>query len=218
LPLVWLLLTLAPTTLVPIFTEAGAERRMYLPAAALITGVVYALWRAGAKGSGALVGSALVIGLLTTLTIMRNAEYHSPYGLWRTVVERRPHGRAHLNLAVEAEAIGRSGEVLPLLRKAAEDFPDAEYPLGDRLYKAGAYQEAIAHLERFQKLRPGHVQGEAAKRTLIQSWTDLGIARATAGNLRGAIEAFERAVSLDPANPDLQRNLATAKADAAGRR
>jgi Flp pilus assembly protein TadD len=214
LPPALALLTLAPTSLVPIITEVGAERRMYLASIALITGAVVMLSRIGLKGRAAVALSAVTIAILTSITIERNAEYHSSYGMWKTVVERRPHGRAYLNLAVEAEAIGRSSEVLPLLREAVDGYPDAEYALGDRLYRAGAYQEAIEHLENFRTLRPSHYQADAAKRVLIQSWTDLGIAHAAAGNTRDAIEAFRQSLALDPANPDLRRNLATAMQDA----
>jgi tetratricopeptide (TPR) repeat protein len=207
LPLVLCLLVLAPTTLVPIISEVGAERRMYLPSLAIISvSVVYA-WLVIPRKILIAIG-AVLIGALAVTSVRRNAEYSSTYEMWRTVVDRRPHGRAHLNLAVAANESGRTDEVLPLLRKAVSDFPDAEYPLGERLYRERRYAEAIAHLENFLRLRPTHFQAEAAKQLLIRSWTDLAIQEDGAGRLQQAHEAFVQALKLDPGNPDLRRNVA----------
>ena len=206
LPLICLLL-LAPTTLVPIVSEVGAERRMYLPSLVLISAMLSVAWQViPRKIVIAIV--AVVIGALAVTSVKRNTEYSSTYEMWRTVVERRPHGRAHLNLAVAANEAGRTDEVLPLLRKAVLDFPDAEHPLGERLYLERRYREAISHLETFLRLRPTHVQAQAAKQLLIRSWTDLAIQESAAGRLREAHEAFSQALSLDPDNPDLRRNVA----------
>jgi tetratricopeptide (TPR) repeat protein len=204
------MLTLAPTTLVPVITEIGAERRMYLPSAAIIAGIVVGSARLRLTGRGAVAVWLVAVTALAVATVKRTQEYDSSYRMWTTVVERWPHGRAYLNLAVEADASGRKDEVLPLLRHAVADFPDAEYALGQRLYEAQAYAEAIDHLERFLRLRPGHYQEEAALATLVRAFTDLGIQRSQRGDVRGAVDAFEGAVSRSPKNADVLRNLSVA--------
>jgi tetratricopeptide (TPR) repeat protein len=217
LPLAWIAITLAPTTLVPIVTEIGADRRLYLASVVPIAALVLLAWKAGARRRHGLAIATAVVLVLSYLTMLRNAEYQTPYRMWSTVVERWPHGRAYQNLAVEADALGRRDEVLPLLRQAALDSPDARYPLGVRLYEVREYPEAIQNLESFLRERPGHYQGDAATQTLVRSWTDLGIVRAQAGDMAGAVEAFRSALRLDPANPGLQRNLESALIDAGAR-
>jgi tetratricopeptide (TPR) repeat protein len=211
LPFVLCLLLLAPTTLVPIISEVGAERRMYLPSLVLIAAMLVYAWQVVPRKVLITIGVVL-IGALAVLSMKRNAEYSSTYDMWRTVVDRRPHGRAHLNLAVAASESGRSDEVLPLLRKAVVDFPDAEYPLGERLYRERRYEEAISHLQTFLRVRPTHFQAEAAKQLLIRSWTDLAIQESEADRLPQAHEAFVQALKLDPDNPDLRRNVQTSEA------
>jgi protein O-mannosyl-transferase len=208
LPLVLCLLLLAPTTLVPIVSEVGAERRMYLPSLALISALLVYCWPMVPRKAALIATGALAAALAVT-SVQRNEEYFSTYQMWRTVVDRRPHGRAYLNLAVAANDSGRTSEVLPLLRQAVVDFPDAEHALGARLYQERAYAEAIEHLETFLRLRPTHFQAEAAKQLLIKSWTDLAIQDTNRGRLPQAHEAFVQASRLDPRNPDLLRNLAT---------
>ena len=207
LPFVLCLVLLAPTTLVPIISEVGAERRMYLPSLVLVSAMLVYAWQVIPRKILIAI-SALLVGALAVTSTKRNTEYSSTYEMWRTVVDRRPHGRAHLNLAVAANELGRTEEVLPLLRKAVVDFPDAEYPLGERLYRERRYEEAISHLESFLRLRPTHFQAEAAKQLLIRSWTDLAIKESEAGRLPRAHEAFVQALKLDPDNPDLRRNVA----------
>jgi protein O-mannosyl-transferase len=211
LPFVLCLLLLAPTTLVPIISEVGAERRTYLPSLVLIAAMLVYAWQVVPRRVLITTGVVL-IGALAVLSMKRNAEYSSTYDMWRTVVDRRPHGRAHLNLAVAASESGRSDEVLPLLRKAVVDFPDAEYPLGERLYRERRYEEGISHLQTFLRVRPTHFQAEAAKQLLIRSWTDLAIQESEAGRLLQAHEAFVQALKLDPGNPDLRRNVQTSEA------
>jgi tetratricopeptide (TPR) repeat protein len=187
---------------------------MYLPSAFLLTGFVITAWRLGVRGRLAMALTVVMASVYAGLGQQRIGEYASGYGMWATVVERRPHGRAYLNLAVEADKLGRQPEVIPLLRRAVEDFPDAELPLGQRLYQARHYAEAITHLEVFLKLRPGHYRTEEARVLLIRCWTDLAIDRDRRGAVADAIDAFKRALAIDPTNPDLQRNLANAQANA----
>ena len=100
----WFFVTLAPTSsVVPIATEVGAERRMYLPLMALAVLAVVAAdaLAARARGHAALarvaagVALAAVVVALGSATVRRNAEYASPIALAQTVVERRPTAVAH---------------------------------------------------------------------------------------------------------------------------
>jgi tetratricopeptide (TPR) repeat protein len=214
LPMLWLLIVLAPTTLVPIVTEIGAERRMYLASVAPIVAVTVALAVVIANSRVRVLLTAAALIALSTLTIARNTEYESAYRMWTTVVERWPHGRAYQNLAVEAAAAGRHDEVLPLLRLAGGETADARYALGVKLYEARQYTEAIDNLESFMKERPGHHQAEGARQTLVRCWTDVGIVHANAGDFRLAAQAFQQALRLEPNNAQLRNNLAAALQDA----
>jgi Flp pilus assembly protein TadD len=195
-------LTLAPTSsVIPISSEVGAERRMYLPFAALaalvvaggrfildrrptahaITGETGGPHRVRPTSEGQAGGSkrmhstsesrasstyggralsrparvatvsmtALVLLALAVRTIARNAEYASTLALWRTVVDRRPHGRARMALATELATAGQHAQAIPLLRDAVTDFPDARAALGTELILQRQYGEGIAVLRQF---------------------------------------------------------------------
>jgi hypothetical protein len=175
-------LTLAPTSsVVAITSEVGAERRMYLPFAALATLAVIGgralIDRAGARTVrlkpdstsptvrlkpdttytrqtkphviAAASLTALVLVGLAVRTIARNAEYADPLTLWRTVVDRRPHGRARMALATELMTAGDHAQAIQLLRDAVSDFPDARAALGTELILERQDDEGIAILRQF---------------------------------------------------------------------
>ena len=120
----WFFVTLAPSSsILPIATEAGAERRMYLPLAAVIVLIVIAIWslierRPHSNGPESwnwripAVALAVVCVVFVTLTIRRNAEYRTALGIWQTVLDRHPHGRAHYNIGIELKQQGRRSEAI----------------------------------------------------------------------------------------------------------
>ena len=172
----WFFITLAPTSsVIPISTEVGAERRMYLPLAAIVVlGVM--LGRSLLNRVTALVAptgrlanisvkpvlSSLVVSvvcaLLATGTILRNREYESALSMARTVVERRPHGRAHYMLGTELISLGGyHDEAMDHLRDATRDYPGARYALGTELVATGRPDEGIEQLQEFIRLLPSHL-------------------------------------------------------------
>jgi hypothetical protein len=92
----WFFLILAPTSSVlPNFTEIAAERRMYLPLAAVVVLTLGLIWKLPARG---LVVALLAI-VLGGLTIARNQTYRSAVALWSDAVAKRPaNPRAHVFL------------------------------------------------------------------------------------------------------------------------
>jgi tetratricopeptide (TPR) repeat protein len=152
---------LAPTSsFVPIATEVGAERRMYLPLAALaVIGVagIRALWlRHGraAAGAGMAITLAAACLALAVLTVQRNADYRDELTLWRTTLERSPQPRAHRNYATLLKRAGYRDEVIAHLRESLEGHPEARYGLGYELYEQGRLEEAVEELRRFVREVP----------------------------------------------------------------
>lgn len=195
----WVVVTLAPSSsIVPIVTEVGAERRMYLPSMALIVAGVLAgdagvrrlvRGRDGVRAwvsFGTLASVALALGLATRA---RNEEFASRRGLWQTVVDRWPHGRARGNLAAMLHEEGRRDEALELLRAAVADQPESYFDLGAQLHARGRHDDAIAALQSFLRLRPRHVNAWQA-RDLI------GQALVAQGRLDAARDQF-RAITVE---------------------
>ena len=173
---------LAPTSsIVPIVTEVGAERRMYLPLAALLAVAVCSVGRwlelpprlSPASGHARIyrrwlpaAALAVLAMLLGAATMRRNAEYQSTLSLAQTTVERRPHGRAHYALAHALFEEGQRPEALASFRRSSPDFPPADFALGSELLVDGKTEEGIARLRRFIERMPEHPAVPSARHSI----------------------------------------------------
>jgi tetratricopeptide (TPR) repeat protein len=226
----WFFVTLAPTSsIVPIATEVGAERRMYLPLMAVVVLVVVGVSALSKQASGRWPSSAgpaaslaeaiaivLVCGALVFGTFTRNGEYASALTMAQTVVDRRPTGVAHHILAEQLVQANRHDEAIAHLREAvALGDSRAGYTLGIQLYNAGRFNEAIDEFDRFfhtwrlpYRLVPHWLEpaGEEAMASL------LNMSRAYALQRRWpqSAEQARRALAIAPARSDARLLLADA--------
>ena len=198
----WFFFILAPSSsVVPIATEIVAERRMYLPLAAVVMLAVIgggAAWhlvqpsRLRLKNALTMIlGGALVLGLMV-FTMRRNEDYRTEARIWRDVLAKRPlNVRAHVNLGAVlvnqgevAAGIAHHREALRLNPRSAE----AAYNLGVALAGQGQTMEAIEYLRRATELSP---------RSAV-AHLNLGRALVQRGDLAAAAHPLERAVELQP--------------------
>jgi tetratricopeptide (TPR) repeat protein len=155
----WFFVTLAPaSSIVPIATEVGAERRMYLPLMAIaILAAAAAAWALDrATRSRALAAAALLVVAvpLTAATAARNREYVSPLGMAQTVLARWPTPVAESMVGQQLAIDGRHDEAIAHLRAAAPDYPRARYHLGGELFNANRIDEAMPELQAFVRDQP----------------------------------------------------------------
>jgi Flp pilus assembly protein TadD len=198
----WFFLTLAPTSsIVPISTEVGAERRMYLPLMAIVALALAPVARAFmARASNAFfIIVAPIVLLLCIATIQRNAEYRSGLTLWQTVLDRwPPHARAHRNLAAELKLANRRDEEIEHLRAAVTALPELRNVLAVELLALGRNMEAADEFRIYLRDHPRDAD----------AWSNAGNALDALGRSDEALDAFRRAVDVDPNNGLSQRNLA----------
>ncbi len=209
----WFFLTLAPTSsILPISTEVGAERRMYLPLMAvvvLVLAIAARTLKVRETRSADLsvikpprvwwISSIVIAVLLSIATYQRNAEYRSGITLWQSVLDRwPPHARAHRNLAAELKLANRPDEEIVHLRAAVTDLPEIRNVLGLELLALGRNAEAAEELRIYVRDYPRDAD----------AWANLGNALSALGQNDEALQAFQRAVAIDPSNGLSQRNLA----------
>ncbi len=210
----WFFVILAPTsTIVPIVTEVAAERRMYLPLAAIVVLVVVGLhagFRRLTPGNERMLTMVIVIALtvaLATATVRRNADYASPLAVWSDVVAKRPdNARARLNLG---DYFYRHGQ----LKEAKEQFsasvrlgpvnPEAHYGLAVVLAGERDFAGAIAEHEAALGLRPGYADAH----------NGLGAVFAMQGRTDEAVAEYTKAVELAPDHANAHYNLGVALAN-----
>jgi Tfp pilus assembly protein PilF len=197
---VWICVLLGPTSsLVPIATEVGAERRMYLPLvgvlALLLTGIAWLARRAGPSmrtAPAVVVAIATVVGGATTYA--RNAEYASALGMAETILARWPTPNAHHLVGAEMLVVSRHADAVPHLRIAAERYAPARFSLGEALFGSGDPLAAVVEFERFLREEP----------TLAPVRTQLLIAKAygSEGQLMKAIEHLTLVLAAEPAHTE----------------
>jgi tetratricopeptide (TPR) repeat protein len=209
-------LTLAPTSsIVPIASEVGAERRMYLPLAALSV-LAVALgsllldrlrkrWPARSRTLtiAAVAASAAVAAALGARTVLRNREYATPTALWESVIARRPNGRARFSLATEYIGAGRHDEAIAQLREAINDYPDARAGLGAELVMQGRQAEAIGVLNVF-------IDDKPSQPNRIPARLLLGQALLSQGQLDAAASQFKAVLDLDPSSVPANQGMGIA--------
>lgn len=206
----WFFVTLAPaSSFIPVATEVGAERRMYLPMAAVITLAVLTVeWvlsrsvsRKPARRAASVALLATAALILATATVQRNREYRDPLVLWRTVISRYPHGRAYYNLGVEQARLHQTTEALESYRIAAADFPTAHYALGITFASMGRHEEAVAALERFVLGRPLDI-------LVPKAYTVMAREFAAQGQLDKAETTYRMVLQMVPSERDARLDLA----------
>jgi Flp pilus assembly protein TadD len=220
----WFFTTLSPTSsIVPIATEVGAERRMYLPLAALvILAVIAAAWllhaiarRARSDASGPLASDpairrarlagltllALVALALGVATMARNREYASRVTLAQTNVERWPTPRARHSLGVALVGEGRYDEGITVLREAVDGDPAARYTLGAALFQQGRLDQSIAELRTF-------LAGESFRLEVPIAHEMIGRALKAQGRCEEAIKEFRQVLKMAPASGEVYGLLA----------
>jgi protein O-mannosyl-transferase len=175
---------LAPTSsIIPIATEVGAERRMYLPLMALVALAVlgvHQLLLVNRRMTPVLgiVLLAVTTTALAAATQVRHREYGSALELARTTLERWPSSVAHGMVGGELAALGRDQEAIPDLRIAAIADPLARYNLGITLFNQKDYAGTIRELEQLARDFPMREEIPLARRAIgnayaqQQKWAD----------------------------------------------
>jgi Tfp pilus assembly protein PilF len=206
-------LTLAPTSsIVPIASEVGAERRMYLPLAAIAVFLVVCGQQITARFQssfparrhvivgGVLLVIAVWIGSLAAVSVSRNSQYGDPVALWRSSVQHRPHGRARLAYGVELVKAGQHDAGLAQLRLAVRDYAPAHYALGVELSAAGDTAGAIQALETF-------IAADASNPNRIPARLLMGKLLFAGGRLDESTHHFREVAAIAPDNIDTQLSL-----------
>ena len=214
-------LVLAPTSSVlPIVTEVAAERRMYLPLAALTALTVLFAWSAGYRlterwlnanahrrrwlhilGWGA--GGGLIC-LLAASTAVRNSDYRSKLSIFADTVAKRPeNARAQYNLGLAlyhagdpAAAEGRYRETLRL-----DPYDNsAQHNLGVVLAAQSHFQKAIECYRKAIRRDPN----------LSEAYNNLGQALRAEGRVGESVAEYRHALALDDKQAVYHANLADA--------
>jgi Flp pilus assembly protein TadD len=208
----WAFLTVGPTSsFVPIAMEVGAERRMYLPLAGIITmAVVAGAWLSDHLARGkhrTQIFAALVIMIaipLSMRTVSRNREYSTPLVMARTVLERWPIPSSHYIVGMELSAAGEHEAAIEELRRAAPGWPLARFRLGIELINAGRPSEGAAALERFISDEPGQPAIPIAHGQLANIFSD-------EQRFDEAIPHYRAYLNADPSDADAWNALGIAE-------
>jgi protein O-mannosyl-transferase len=218
----WLFVILSPTLVVPMTDEVAAERRMYLPLAAIAALVVvggYAVaeravrifasntshtdagWRPLAITTG---GALLAIAILGLMTARRVAIYDTPLTLWQdALLHQADDPIIHANLGAALNNADRPLEAIPHFQKAIRLKPDDDklyYKLGLSLVRADRLPEAITQFEEALRTVPGSAIYHHV----------LGSALVNAGRPEEGIAHFREVLRIDPRSAETHQFLATA--------
>jgi tetratricopeptide (TPR) repeat protein len=218
-PGAWFFLTLAPSSSVlPLATEIAAERRMYLPLAALVVAAVVAAYLIGRTLLDVTVADARlrrivgitltailvggVVGALGSATYARNQEFWSDEGIWKDTVAKRPNNpRARVNYGIDLHVAGRLADAERELREAVrlkDTSAAAHANLGPVLCATSELDECIFHLTRALELDPDYTPAHA----------NLAEAYGASGKRALAAQQFALALKATPDKPFLLNRLA----------
>lgn len=195
---VWVFAVLSPTLLVPLVGETVAERRMYVPLAAIVPLLIvggYVLqrrvWQALAQrvGRKSIRGGPFATCLVTTVTLAigfaylcshRLVAYRDEFSLWQDAVVHQPHN------------------------------PMVQLSLGTLLAETGQLPEAIGHLEEAVRLAANRQDSPEWYAELMHYRAHFNLARALegSGRFQDAIEQYRATLKLRPDDAASHYNLA----------
>jgi tetratricopeptide (TPR) repeat protein len=209
-------LILSPTLIVPILTEVAAERRMYLPLAALCALVIvggYALAERVARLSkrnvatprsldaATIIAALIMATALGAITVRRLEMYDDPITLWSDAAARQPDSYiVHNNLGLELAGAGRQSDAIEEYERALRlrpDFAQARLNLAVELLAAGRIEEAAEQGRRALDAHPDFPEAHY----------NLGVALHKSGRVEEARTCYKRALALRPGYAEAHTNL-----------
>jgi tetratricopeptide (TPR) repeat protein len=223
----WFFIILSPTSVVPMPSEVMAERRMYLPLAAVVVlavvGGFAALTRRERLAADAespsfrpsLLRKMLIVTVVLTIvlclvTSCRLEAYRDVITMWRDAVAHEPENiRATINLGCALEDAGRPEEAIEQFEHALQidpAHPDAglaHRSLGLAWAQREQPAKAIHHLKLAMQLRPDVATDHRA----------LGVLLLRVHRFPEAVQQLELAVRQQPADILGHANLAAAYAN-----
>jgi tetratricopeptide (TPR) repeat protein len=211
---IWFFVILAPTSsVVPLVGQVAAEKRMYLPIAAVIVLVVGGANRLGATFLAKRLGRNLsracacvllvgVVAALAFITRQRNRDYHSKMRMWSDVVAKYPQNpRGHYNLAVVYQSLGEHARAIELCTKAIQikdDYPEAYANRAYSRVALGHYELAIGD----------YTEAIKRKRDFAKAYNNRGVAYERLGRYELAVVDYSKAIQLKPDYANAYHNRA----------
>lgn len=200
---------LAPTLLVPIVTEIAAERRMYLPLAALLilaVTVAYLALRklASARASvRAMTAAAAMLAIVYCLVSSNRLQaFNDELVLWQEVLKHDPaNATAHYNVGTILLERKAPQDAIVCFQQAIDLRPDyarAYHNLGSALGVLGRRNEATKAYEQAIELEPRYALGHVK----------LGLTALQAGAPEDAKRHFEKAIQVAPYDTEAHAALA----------
>jgi protein O-mannosyl-transferase len=221
----WVFLILMPTCVVPIATEMAAERRMYLPLAAIAALLVVAsdwlvewvahrrpgAWQGSLQSPHGLIGAAtcLLAIIFCVVCAKRAAAYHNELALWQDVLRQQPQNNvAHENAGFYLDKAGKTAEAIEHYREAVRLDPDSlqtRVSLASLLLRTGSPDEAVTEFQKIVDTMPQNI-----------GWrNNLATALYLSGRNDESIAAFRTVLESDPDNWAAHNNLGMALQKAA---
>jgi tetratricopeptide (TPR) repeat protein len=188
----WLFAILLPTMVMPMPSEAVAERRMYLPLAAVVVFATvggYAVLRRQLEARSPneptnsdrplslrlfMTGMLALVLVFAVVTSYRLQAYGDVITIWRDAVARQPDNvRATINLGCVLQDAGRYQEAIEQFERAISIDPTrpdvglAHRSLGLTWARIGQPDKAIHHLQIAMQLRPDVADDHAVLGSLL---------------------------------------------------
>jgi protein O-mannosyl-transferase len=224
----WFVAILLPTLLVPMPSEVVAERRMYLPLAAvavfvIVGGFAALAWRGQLRRSNEstissralsprplMIGATVLALVFAVVTSYRLQVYGDVITIWRDAVARQPDNvRATINLGCVLQDAGRYNEAIEQFERALTIDPTrpdvglAHRSLGLTWARLGQPEKAIHHLKLAMRLRPDVTNDHGLLGSLLLDMHQFP----------EAVQQLELAVQQRPADIMPLANLASAYAN-----
>lgn len=213
--LVWLFAVLSPTLVIPLVNEIAAERRMYLPLAALAALAVVGLFamfqiviaRSIQPWSRTLLtatAALLLIGLTASyvrLDRLRLAAFASERALWEDAAKHEPDDPlVRVNLGIALVQAGESAAAIEQFSEAVRLDPNsfrAHYNLARALEADARPADALEHYQAALAINPHHAASQ----------NNLGRLLASTGRTLDALEHYREALRIDPDLTEAHNNL-----------